>query len=168
MMDNPLVGIVMGSDSDLDVMRAAADVLAKLEIPHELRILSAHRTPAEAAGYASGAEAAGLRVLIAGAGLAAHLAGAMAAHSMLPVIGVPLAAGPLAGFDALLSTVQMPGGIPVATVAVGKAGAKNAAFLAARILALGDEGVRNRLTAECNAQAAAVIEKDAKLRGATA
>jgi phosphoribosylaminoimidazole carboxylase PurE protein len=167
-MGTPLVGIVMGSDSDLDVMRATADVLDKLEIPHEMRILSAHRTPTEACAFASGAHAAGLRVIIAGAGLAAHLAGAMAAHSMLPVIGVPLAAGPLSGFDALLSTVQMPGGIPVATVAVGKAGAKNAAWLAARILALSDENLSTRLFAERDAQAAAVLAKDEKLRGASA
>jgi 5-(carboxyamino)imidazole ribonucleotide mutase len=149
-------------------MRATADVLDKLEIPHEMRILSAHRTPTEACAFASGAHAAGLRVIIAGAGLAAHLAGAMAAHSMLPVIGVPLAAGPLSGFDALLSTVQMPGGIPVATVAVGKAGAKNAAWLAARILALSDENLSTRLFAERDAQAAAVLAKDEKLRGASA
>ena len=117
-MTNPVVGIVMGSDSDLEVMKAAAAVLEKLEISHEVRILSAHRTPAAACDFAANAASRGMKVIIAGAGLAAHLAGAMAAHSLLPVIGVPLAAGPLSGFDSLLSTVQMPGGIPVATVAV--------------------------------------------------
>jgi phosphoribosylaminoimidazole carboxylase PurE protein len=162
-LGDPVVGIVMGSDSDLDVMNAASEVLLALEIPCEMRILSAHRTPDRAAEWARNAEAAGLKVIIAGAGLAAHLAGAMAAHSDLPVIGVPLAAGPLAGFDALLSTVQMPGGVPVATVAIGKAGARNAAWLAARILALSDDRLRERLREERLAQAAAVEEKDRRL-----
>lgn len=166
-MADPVVGIVMGSDSDLEVMQAAASVLAQLEVPHEMRILSAHRTPDRAAEYARRAEESGLKVLIAGAGLAAHLAGALAAQSLLPVIGVPLAAGPLAGFDALLSTVQMPGGIPVATVAVGRAGAKNAAWLACRILALADVDLRRRLEEEREAQADAVAEKDLKLQSRT-
>ncbi len=165
-MTGPVVGIVMGSDSDLEVMSAAGAILDKLDISHETRILSAHRTPSAACDFAANAASRGMRVIIAGAGLAAHLAGAMAAHSLLPVIGVPLAAGPLSGFDALLSTVQMPGGIPVATVAVGKAGAKNAGWLAARILALGDEDLAARLLAEREANEASVLEKDRKLREA--
>ncbi len=167
-MTRPVVGIVMGSDSDLGVMSATSEVLDTLGIPHVTRILSAHRTPEAAMSFARNAADEGLQVIVAGAGLAAHLAGAMAAHSLLPVIGVPLAAGSLAGFDALLSTVQMPGGIPVATVAVGKAGAKNAAWLAARILALGDEALRTRLEAARAANEAAVLEKDRKLRGGDA
>jgi phosphoribosylaminoimidazole carboxylase PurE protein len=163
-MAHPVVGIVMGSDSDLEVMRAAGDILTKLEIPHEMRILSAHRTPDAAGEFAAGAADRGMRVIIAGAGLAAHLAGALAARTVLPVIGVPLAAGTLGGLDALLSTVQMPGGIPVATVAVGKAGAKNAAWLAAAILGVADEGIRARLVEERTAQAASVAAKDAALR----
>jgi 5-(carboxyamino)imidazole ribonucleotide mutase len=140
---SPLVAIAMGSSSDLETMRPAADVLRSLGIPCELRILSAHRTPALAAAFAREARSRGVRVLIAGAGAAAHLAGALAAQTTLPVIGVPLASSALAGFDSLLATVQMPRGVPVATVAVG--GAANAALLAAQILALSDEGLTTRL-----------------------
>ncbi len=134
----------MGSDSDLGVMRGAADVLDEFGVSHEVLILSAHRSAVRAAEYARTAQSRGLRIVIAGAGMAAHLAGAMAAHTSLPVIGVPLAsASGLGGADALFSTVQMPPGVPVATVAIG--GAKNAAFLAVRILALGDSELGEKL-----------------------
>jgi phosphoribosylaminoimidazole carboxylase PurE protein len=161
MSSGPLVGIVMGSESDLAVMRAAAEVLGELGVSNELRVLSAHRTPDEAAGYAREAEARGTRVLIAGAGLAAHLAGALAAHTTLPIIGVPLAGSSLGGLDALLSTVQMPPGLPVATVAIG--GALNAGLLAAAILALSDEALAARLKARRAATRDKVLAADARL-----
>jgi phosphoribosylaminoimidazole carboxylase PurE protein len=132
----PLVGVIMGSTSDHDVMQGCADQLQELEIPYEVKVLSAHRTPKQTQEYAQSASERGLEVLIAGAGWAAHLAGVIAAHTTLPVIGVPIDSSPLKGMDALLSTVQMPPGIPVATVALGKGGARNAAVLAAQILAL--------------------------------
>ncbi len=141
----PRVAVLMGSDSDWDVMASAAKRLADFGVPYEVRVLSAHRSPAKAAAFAAQARARGLRVLIAGAGGAAHLAGVLAAHTTLPVIGVPLDATPLRGFDALLATVQMPGGVPVATMGVGAAGAENAAVLAVQILALADEGLAARL-----------------------
>lgn len=134
MSQKPLVGILMGSDSDLPVMKKAAAVLEEMNIPYEMDISSAHRLPDKTAKYAESARERGLEVVIAGAGMAAHLAGVIAAHTTLPVIGVPLASGPMNGVDALHSTVQMPPGIPVATVAVD--GAKNAAFLACQILAI--------------------------------
>jgi len=137
----------MGSLSDKDVMVEAATVLRELDIPYEIGVYSAHRTPARSAKLASEAAGRGVKVLIAGAGAAAHLAGAFAAHSTLPVIGVPLAATSLGGMDALLATVQMPAGFPVATVAIGKAGARNAAHLAAQILATSDEAVAERIRA---------------------
>ncbi|MDD3814690.1 MAG: phosphoribosylamine--glycine ligase [Desulfocapsaceae bacterium] len=140
-----LVGIIMGSDSDLPVMQAAADFLKKMLIPYEMTVASAHRTPERAARWASTAQERGLKIIIAGAGMAAHLAGVLAAHTELPVIGVPLDASPLRGLDALLATVQMPPGIPVATMAIGKPGAKNGAVFAARILALEDKEVASRL-----------------------
>ncbi|MFO8183378.1 MAG: 5-(carboxyamino)imidazole ribonucleotide mutase [Candidatus Aegiribacteria sp.] len=140
-----LVGILMGSESDRETMNRTAQVLEELGIDFEMKVMSAHRTPAVVAEYASSAAGRGFRVIIAGAGLAAHLAGAVAAHTILPVIGVPLAAGPLNGMDSLLSTVQMPKGIPVATVAIGSHGARNAAYLAAQIIALEDENVASRL-----------------------
>ena len=140
-----LVGILMGSESDKEVMNLTSEILRDLNIPSEVNIMSAHRTPDKVKEYASNASARGLKVLIAGAGLAAHLAGAVAAHTILPVIGVPLAAGPLNGMDSLLSTVQMPKGIPVATVAIGSHGARNAAYLAAQIIALEDPEVATRL-----------------------
>jgi phosphoribosylaminoimidazole carboxylase PurE protein len=140
-----LVGILMGSESDMDTMKRTADVLKDLEIPFEMNVMSAHRTPEKVREYSSGAADRGLKVLIAGAGLAAHLAGAVAANTILPVIGVPMAAGPLNGMDSLLSTVQMPKGIPVATVAIGSHGARNAAYLAAQIIALGDPEVGAKL-----------------------
>ncbi len=140
-----LVGILMGSESDKDVMKLTSEILEDFEIPFEVNIMSAHRTPDKVKDYASSASERGLKVLIAGAGLAAHLAGAVAAHTILPVIGVPLAAGPLNGMDSLLSTVQMPKGIPVATVAIGSHGARNAAYLAAQIIALENPDVAARL-----------------------
>ncbi len=140
-----LVGIVMGSESDRAVMTLTAGILEDLGIPYEVNVMSAHRTPDSVKKYASTASERGLKVLIAGAGLAAHLAGSIAAYTILPVIGVPLAAGPLNGMDSLLSTVQMPKGIPVATVAIGSHGAVNAAYLAAQILALEDDAVAAKL-----------------------
>ncbi len=147
-MSNPFVTILMGSESDLSIMQTAADVLGQLQINCEIKITSAHRTPAATQQIISDAEARGCQIFIAGAGLAAHLAGATAAHTTKPVIGVPIDSGPLNGLDALLSTVQMPGGIPVATVAIGKTGAKNAAYLAAQILSLGDSELADRVAAE--------------------
>ena len=144
-MDKPLAGVLYGSKSDEPVMSACLEVLKTLGIPHEVNVMSAHRTPAAVAEYASTAADRGLKVIIAGAGLAAHLAGAVAANTSLPVIGVPLNAGTLGGLDALLSTVQMPPGVPVATVAIGKHGAKNAAWLAARIIALQNPELAERL-----------------------
>ncbi|HTK30525.1 MAG TPA: 5-(carboxyamino)imidazole ribonucleotide mutase [Candidatus Saccharimonadaceae bacterium] len=141
------VGIVMGSESDRPVMEEAAHVLAEFGVGAEVAVRSAHRTPDAAARWARGAKGRGLEVIIAGAGGAAHLAGAMAAHSRLPVLGVPLATSPLGGFDALLSTVQMPPGVPVGTLGVGAWGARNAAFLALRVLALGDAALARRLEA---------------------
>ncbi|MBN1434094.1 5-(carboxyamino)imidazole ribonucleotide mutase [Candidatus Fermentibacterales bacterium] len=141
----PLVSVVMGSESDMETMSACSEVLDSLGIPSETLVMSAHRNPEKLASHASGARARGIRVIIAGAGLAAHLAGAIASRTTLPVIGVPLGAGPLGGLDSLLSTVQMPGGIPVATVAIGRHGAKNAAYLAAEILALEDGALLERL-----------------------
>ena len=140
----PVVAIVMGSDSDLAVMAEAAKVLGEFGVGHEVLIVSAHRTPDRCRAFARGAAGRGIRVIVAGAGKAAHLAGVVAAHTTLPVIGVPLDAG-MNGLDALLSTVQMPGGVPVACMAVGKAGAKNAGLLAVEILALGDAGLASRL-----------------------
>ncbi len=158
------VAVIMGSDSDLPVMRAAVDVLESLGVRSELRIASAHRTPAETQEYVRDAEQRGCAVFIAGAGMAAHLAGAVAAHSLKPVIGVPIEAGALKGLDALLSTVQMPAGIPVATVAVGKAGAKNAGYLAAQMLSLSDPALAQRLVDERRAAADAVLAKNATLQ----
>mgnify|MGYP006283473439 FL=1 len=135
----------MGSKSDMETMEKTAGILDELGVGYEMNVMSAHRTPEKVAEYASSAAERGLRVIIAGAGLAAHLAGAVAANTVLPVIGVPMEAGPLNGLDALLSTVQMPKGIPVATVAIGSHGARNAAYLAAQIIALADEGLSRRL-----------------------
>jgi len=134
--DKPQVAVIMGSASDAEVMRGCVELLRDLELPHEVKVLSAHRTPDLTREYAVSAAGRGIEVIIAGAGWAAHLAGAIAAHTTLPVIGVPIDSSPFKGLDALLSTVQMPSGIPVATVAVGSGGAKNAAVLAAQILAL--------------------------------
>jgi 5-(carboxyamino)imidazole ribonucleotide mutase len=139
------VAILIGSQSDWPVMESTTDVLGELGIEFEVRVSSAHRTPDETAAYVDDAESRGCNVFICGAGLAAHLAGAVAARTTRPVIGVPMDSGSLSGFDALLSTVQMPPGIPVATVAVGRTGAKNAGYMAAQILALGNETLAERL-----------------------
>jgi len=143
--ERPLVGIIMGSTSDAALMKGCGDMLHQLGIPFELKVLSAHRTPDLTREYVSSAPDRGIQVLIAGAGWAAHLAGFVAAHTLLPVIGVPLDSSPLGGLDALLSTVQMPPGIPVATVAVGGGGARNAAILAVQILALKDPRIAQKL-----------------------
>jgi phosphoribosylaminoimidazole carboxylase PurE protein len=160
------VAVVMGSDSDLGVMQICIDQLKDFGIDPVVRILSAHRTPEQAGHFAAGAAGEGIRVIIAAAGMAAHLAGAMAARSRLPVIGVPLAAadGPM-GLDALLSTVQMPPGIPVASMAIGKAGAKNAAVFAVQILALGDPALADKLEQFRRDQSDKALKKDAALQG---
>ena len=144
-MAKPLVGIVMGSDSDLSIMQEAKKVLDEFKIPSVTTVASAHRTPDKAHEFAASAAEKGLKVIIAGAGAAAHLAGVLAASTTLPVIGVPIDSSPLNGMDALLSTAQMPGGIPVATMAIGKAGAKNAGILAAQIIGTSDEEVAKKL-----------------------
>jgi 5-(carboxyamino)imidazole ribonucleotide mutase len=154
----PLVGVLMGSKSDREHMAVAVELLSELKVPHEVRVLSAHRTPELCADYAARARERGLRVLIAGAGGAAHLAGALAAKTILPVIGVPMHTAPLGGLDSLLSTVQMPQGVPVATMAIGKAGAANAALFAAEILALNDGALAERLEQWRAARGREVIE----------
>ncbi len=163
MAETVLVGILVGSSSDVAVMKAAAAVLDGLAIPCEMRIASAHRTPERVRAYAAEAAERGVKVIICGAGMAAHLAGVVASLTELPVVGVPLAGGVTDGLDALLSTAQMPAGVPVATVAVGEAGAKNAALLAARILALGDDRLKDRLATHRKKMADAVAAKDAEL-----
>ena len=155
------VGIVMGSASDLPVVRKAADTLRELGVPHEVHVYSAHRTPEEAAQFAASAESNGFGVIIAAAGMAAHLAGAIAAHTVLPVIGIPCKSNTLDGIDALLSTVQMPSGIPVATVAID--GAVNAAILSAQILALSDPSLSEKLAEKRKNAARGVLEKDAEI-----
>ena len=159
----PQVGIVMGSDSDLDVMKAAANVLQEFGVAFEITIASAHRSPQRAATWAHTARERGIKVIIAGAGHAAHLAGAMAAHTSLPIIGVPIDSSCLQGLDALLATVQMPPGIPVATMAIGKPGARNAGILAVQILALADEGLTAEFEAFKQDMAVKVEEKANKL-----
>ena len=157
----PQVGIVMGSDSDLDVMKETVAILRNFGVVFEITVASAHRTPRRAAEFAESARNRGIKVIIAGAGHAAHLAGAMAAHTTLPVIGVPIDSSAFQGLDALLSTVQMPPGIPVATVAVGKPGAVNAGILAVQILAVGDPALSDKL-ADYKAQMAAKVEEKAQ------
>jgi 5-(carboxyamino)imidazole ribonucleotide mutase len=147
MPSSPLVGVIMGSKSDWDTMRQADEVLSRFDVPHECRVVSAHRTPVWMAEYASSAAGRGLEVIIAGAGGAAHLPGMVAAHTVLPVIGVPVQSAALNGLDSLLSIVQMPKGIPVATVAIGPAGAANAGLLAVAILATSRPELRSRLQA---------------------
>lgn len=164
----PRVGIVMGSESDRPIMEEAARVLADFGVPSEVAVRSAHRTPRAAARWARSAAARGLEVIIAGAGGAAHLAGAMAANSLLPVLGVPLASSPLAGFDALLATVQMPPGVPVGTLGVGSWGARNAAHLALRILAVSDGAVRRRVESRVSEGATRSRRGRATLRSAAA
>jgi 5-(carboxyamino)imidazole ribonucleotide mutase len=163
-MTTPFVAVLMGSDSDLKTMQATLDVLASLEVPYEVKITSAHRTPDATHSYVRDADQRGCAVFIAAAGLAAHLAGTVAGLTLKPVIGVPMDAGPLDGMDALLSTVMMPGGIPVACVAIGKAGAKNAGYLAAQMMGLADSGLAGRLKAERSANAEEVQAKDRALQ----
>jgi len=161
--NTPFVAVLMGSDSDLPVMQATLDILDGFGVRREVKITSAHRTPDATHAYVKDADARGCRVFIAAAGLAAHLAGTVAGLTVKPVIGVPMDAGPLNGMDALLSTVQMPGGIPVASVAIGKAGAKNAAYLAVQILATGDPVLAERLREDREKNARAIQEKDKSL-----
>lgn len=156
------IGIVMGSDSDLPIIKKATDTLQRLEIPFEVHIYSAHRTPEEARDFAVNARSNGFGAIIAAAGMAAHLAGAIAANTTLPVIGIPCKSSVLDGMDALLSTVQMPSGIPVATVAIN--GGANAALLAAQILAVEDKALAERLDGMRRAAAEAVLEKDRNLK----
>jgi phosphoribosylamine--glycine ligase len=163
----PQVGIVMGSDSDLGVMEETVAILRNFDVAFEITVASAHRTPRRAAEFAASARDRGIKVIIAGAGHAAHLAGAMAAHTTLPVIGVPIDSSAFQGFDALLSTVQMPPGIPVATVAVGKPGAVNAGILAVQILAVSDPVLADKLVNHKAAMAAKVEEKAQKLENYT-
>ena len=163
-MSSPFVAILMGSKSDLEAMQAGAEILDKFGIRYEIRISSAHRTPEATRQYVENAVERGCQVFVAGAGLAAHLAGAIAAHTTRPVIGVPMEGGPLKGFDALLSTVQMPAGVPVASVAIGKTGARNAAYLAAQILALADDDLAERVAAARRASGENVKAQDRALQ----
>jgi 5-(carboxyamino)imidazole ribonucleotide mutase len=164
MKTNPLVLLIMGSDSDLPVMQEAAEVLRKFGVAYEMRISSAHRSPARTMNLASEAADRGIKIIIAGAGMAAHLAGVVAAKTILPVIGVPMPGGALNGVDALYSTVQMPAGIPVATMAIGKTGAKNAGLFAIQILALGDERLSSELKDYRKEMDSEVERKDAALQ----
>lgn len=164
MSDKPLVGVVLGSDTDLPVMSEAATTLKRFGVPFEVRIISAHRTPARASEYARTAAERGLRVIIVGAGGAAHLGGVLAAETILPVIGVPMATTTLSGLDSLLSIVQMPGGVPVACTAIGKAGAVNAAVLAVQILATADIHLAGKLGDYKSELARKVAEKDEKVQ----
>lgn len=160
------VAVLMGSESDWPTMQACVEVLDALEVRREVRVTSAHRTPAATADYVADAAARGCAVFVCAAGLAAHLAGAVAAHTTRPVVGVPMDGGPLNGADALLSTVMMPGGVPVATVAVGKAGAKNAGYLAAQMLAIADGSLAARIEADRAANAAKVAAQNESLQTA--
>ncbi|MEY1660603.1 5-(carboxyamino)imidazole ribonucleotide mutase [Isoalcanivorax beigongshangi] len=163
-MSTPFVAVLMGSDSDLPQVQTTLDTLNGLGIRVEARVTSAHRTPVRTHEFVKDAEARGCQVFICAAGLAAHLAGAVAAATVRPVIGIPVETGPLSGEDALLSTVMMPGGIPVATVAIGKAGAKNAAYLAAQMMSLADPSLYQRLKDDREENARAVEAKDAALQ----
>ena len=166
-MSKPLVSIVMGSDSDLEIMRESAKALDEFGIAYEMDVTSAHRSPDRSAEFAKKAAERGIKVIIAGAGGAAHLAGVIAAHTVLPVIGVPIPSTSLNGMDSLLSTVQMPAGIPVATVAIGKPGASNAGILAAEMLGLADEGIVRKLHAHKEKLARGVEEKSKKLKSSS-
>ena len=161
--ETPMVGIVMGSDSDLDIMKEAANLLNKFQVPYEMTVASAHRSPQRAADFAVSASKRGIKVIIAGAGHAAHLAGVLAAHTCLPVIGVPIDSSCLQGLDALLATVQMPPGIPVATMAIGKSGARNAGILAAQIIATSDPGLGEKLEKFKQEMAEQVLKKAEKV-----
>jgi 5-(carboxyamino)imidazole ribonucleotide mutase len=164
MAENPLVSIVMGSDSDLEIMNEAAKALEDFGIPYEIDVTSAHRSPARTAEFARNAAGRGIKVIIAGAGGAAHLAGVIAAESTLPIIGVPIPSTPLNGLDSLLAIVQMPAGIPVATTAIGKPGATNAGILAAQIIALSNSGVAAKMNSLKEKLARSVEEKSQKLQ----
>ncbi len=163
-MSKAFVAVLMGSDSDLPTMQSTFEVLREFDIRFEAKVTSAHRTPEATHAYVKDADRRGCAVFIAAAGMAAHLAGTVAGLTLNPVVGVPIDAGTLRGVDALLSTVQMPGGIPVASVAIGKAGAKNAGYLAAQILATSDPALRERLAAERRGNAEAIAAKDARLQ----
>jgi len=162
-MDNPLIGIVMGSDSDFEIMKGATEILDEFKIQYEVTVTSAHRTPAKTHEYSKTAADRGLEVIIAGAGWAAHLAGVIASETTLPIIGVPIESSPLKGLDALLSTVQMPGGIPVATMSIGKGGAKNAGIFAAQILSVKYPDIKERLVKYREDMVKAVEDKNSKL-----
>ena len=165
--ERPRVAILMGSASDWEIMQVAEQTLDELGIPSDARVISAHRTPERLTRYLADAEPRGIEVVIAGAGAAAHLAGVTAAQTLLPVLGVPLASSDLQGLDALLATVQMPGGVPVATLAIGKAGAKNAGLFAVQLLALSDKGLAGKFAAYKEKMAMQVLEKDAADRKST-
>src|SRR6202041_1812238 len=166
-MSKPLVSIVMGSDSDFDIMREGAKALENFGIAYEIDVTSAHRSPDRTADYARKAAGRGIRVIIAGAGGAAHLAGVIAAHTILPVVGVPIPSTSLQGMDSLLATVQMPAGIPVATVAIGKPGATNAGILAAQMIGLSDASIAKKLVAHKEKLARGVEEKSRKLKSSS-
>ena len=163
-MEKPRVSIVMGSDSDLDIMTEAAKTLSDFGIPHEIQILSAHRSPERVTKYCKEIKKRGINIVIAGAGGAAHLAGVIAAHTTVPVIGVPINSSALSGLDSLLSTVQMPSGIPVATVAIGKAGAANAGILAAQILGVHSQKLQTKLAKHKEKLSRSVMEKNNRLK----
>jgi phosphoribosylaminoimidazole carboxylase PurE protein len=160
----PIVGIIMGSDSDVEVMQEAGKILKQFEIPYEIGVYSAHRSPHRTADYVKSARERGLKLIIAGAGASAHLAGVTAAETTIPVIGVPIGSSPLSGFDALLSTVQMPPGVPVATMGVGKSGATNAGIFAVQILALEDDKLMQRLVDYKQNLEKSVAEKSKKVQ----
>ena len=162
-MKKPLVGVLIGSDSDFEIIQECVKMLDKFDIPYDLKIASAHRTPEKTASYAKSARGKGIKVLIAAAGAAAHLAGVIASKTTLPVIGIPVHSSPLNGLDALLSTAQMPGGVPVATMAIGKAGAKNAAIFAAQVLSLYDLKIEKKLEKFKEELALEVENKEKKL-----
>ena len=164
MADRPQVAVLMGSDSDLPVLEGTVEVLEQLEVPFELRVMSAHRSPQTVMDYARQAAAGGLRVIIAAAGGAAHLAGVVAAHTTLPVIGVPIPTDRMGGMDSLFSTLQMPAGVPVATMGLGRSGARNAAVMACEIIALTDDGLRARLLAQKTRMGNRVSEQDARVQ----
>ncbi|OGW76126.1 MAG: 5-(carboxyamino)imidazole ribonucleotide mutase [Omnitrophica bacterium RBG_13_46_9] len=164
MVRKPQVSVIMGSDSDLEIMKETLHLLKEFGIPYEAKILSAHRSPQLTTAFAKRAEKKGINVIIAGAGGAAHLAGVIASHTSLPVIGVPMETGALKGIDSLFSTVQMPSGVPVATVAIGKAGAKNAAILAAEILGVNDTALRQKIRIFKRKLANNIKEKNKKLK----
>jgi len=166
MNENSFVAVLMGSDSDLPTVQGTIDVLDQFHIPCEVKITSAHRTPSATIAYVQNAETRGCAIFICAAGLAAHLAGLVAAHTLRPVIGIPMDSGPLTGIDSLLSTVQMPGGVPVACMAIGRAGARNAAYFAIQILSLSDPDLAARLRADRENAANIVLAKDANLRRA--